>query len=150
MPIYFDPNQTGDLPNGTYTLRIVGVDEKTDKNGKDSLLIRLEETKTHNEVIEWITLIPKVMDWKFWPMWEAAGLQRPTAAGHIDEQQLVGHEVHVELVNDGQFGPKINRYVDAPVSDLPGQESFETGDPVTAGGQRYGQPPKIDDDDVPF
>jgi hypothetical protein len=149
VPYSYDPDATGILGEGVHILTVVAIEDRISRNGDDMWLVRLEDDH-QREVVEWVVQTPRIIEWKFRPLWEAAGLEWPKAAAVLDEQQLVDKKVQATIIHEksDQYGttPKISGYATMGESDLPGQESFDTRDPV--GATRYGQAP--DDEDIPF
>jgi hypothetical protein len=153
MPYSYDPDAAGLIPEGVHQLTVTSIDETSSRNGDPMWVIRLEDTQ-HRELTEWIVQTPRIIDWKFRPLWEAAGLDWPRQATIIDEQELIDKQVQATITHEetAQFGrqPRIQGYTRVGEGDLPdGQEAFPVGDqrqPTPAGAQ-YGQDP---DDEIPF
>jgi hypothetical protein len=155
MPYNYDPDATGLVPEGVQIMTVTAVEETTSRNGDPMWIVRLED-QNRREITEWIVQTPNIIDWKFRPLWQAAGLEWPKAAAIIDEQQLVDRRVQATVKHEetAQFGrqARIDGYVKPGTNDLnPDQESFDTTDfqqqPARSGGG-YGQDPG--DDDIPF
>lgn len=150
MPYNYDPNASGLMPEGVRQLTITAIEETTSRNGDPMWVVRLEDDD-RRELTEWIVQTPRIVEWKFKPLWEAAGLDWPNQAAIIDEQELVDKRVQATIVHEetAQFGrqPRIEGYAKPGTNDL--QESFDTTDfqpqPARTGAQ-YGQ----SDDDIPF
>lgn len=151
MPYNYDPEAAGLIPEGVHTLTITAIEETTSRNGDPMWIVRMED-RDRRELTEWIVQTPRIIDWKFKPLWQAAGLEWPQQATIIDEQQLVDRRVQATIMHEDtpQFGrqPRIQGYTRPGEGDLPGQEAFDTTDmqPARAGAQ-YGQDA---DDEIPF
>lgn len=132
MPFSYDPEAAGLIPEGVCILTVVAIDETTSSKGDPMWIVRLEDNQ-QREITEWIVQTPRIIDWKFRPLWEAAGLQWPQAAAIIDEQQLIDRQVQATIKHEEspQFGrtARIDGYVTPGTSDIPdGQEAFATRD----------------------
>jgi hypothetical protein len=154
MPYSYDPDASGILAEGVHILTVTSIEDRTSRNGDPMWLVRLEDD-SNREVVEWIVQKPNIIDWKFRPLWEAAGLQWPKAAAILDEQELIDKRVQVTIQHEEseQFGrqPRIAGYAPVGEGALPGQEAFDTGDTPQPVGARYGQPRQADEDeDIPF
>ena len=154
MPYSYDPDASGIIPEGVAILTVVSIDETTSRNGDPMWVIRLEDAQ-RREITEWVVQTPNIIDWKFRPLWQAAGLDWPKSAAIIDEQQLVDRQVQATVKHEetAQFGrqARIDGYVRPGTSDLnPDQAAFDTSDfqqPARTGGG-YGAPD--DDEPIPF
>jgi len=152
LPYNFDPDAAGLIPEGTHQLTVASIEDATSSKGDPMWIIRLEDDQ-RREITEWVVQTPRIIDWKFKPLWEAAGLTWPTQAMIIDEQELVDKQVYATIVHErsDQFGTsaRIHGYIQpGEATDVPAdQTAFDVGDtPQPVGARRYGQP----DDDLPF
>jgi hypothetical protein len=154
MPYSYDPEAAGLIPEGLTTLTIVAIDETTSRNGDPMWVVRMEDPQ-RREITEWIVQTPRIIDWKFKPMWEAAGLDWPTGRAIIDEQQLVDKQVQATIAHERNpdYGTqaRIQGYSKPGEGDLPGQETFDVvpgpRPAVTAGNSNSGSG---DEEEIPF
>lgn len=157
MPYTFDPDEVAIAPEGTQLMTVTSIRETESSKGDPMWIVHLTDADGH-EVPEFIVHKPNIIDWKFRPLWEAAGLQWPQGRAVIDEQQLVDRQVMVTIKHEKteQFGlqPRVHGYAPPGASDLnpSGQESMEFETPVTAGAPapRNAIHQGDDDDDIPF
>lgn len=147
VPYHYDPDAAGIVPEGVQILTVVAIDETTSKAGDPMWIVRLED-ENRREVTEWIVQTPNIIDWKFKPLWQAAGLDWPKAATILDEQQLVDRQVQATIKHEEttQWGrqARIDGYV------KPGE-----GTDVPFDATDFQPPPARatvpdDDDDIPF
>lgn len=156
MPYSYDPEAAGLIPEGVHQLIVASIEETTSRKGDPMWIVRLEDAQ-RREVTEWVVQTPNIIEWKFRPLWEAAGLTWPTSAAVIDEQDVVDRHVQATITHERseKYGTsaRIQGYVKPGTGDVPnGQEAFDTSDmqPAAAGGSRYGQEPDGDDEPIPF
>jgi hypothetical protein len=145
VPYSYDPDAGGLIPEGNTQLTITAIEETTSRKGDPMWIIRMQDP-ANREHTEWVVQTPKMIDWKFRPLWEAAGLQWPTGTAIIDEQQLVDRRVKAFITHERNpdFGTqtRIQNYMPPGAGDLPGQESFDT---TPAGANSSG-----DEEEIPF
>jgi hypothetical protein len=146
VPYSYDPEAAGLIEEGVHRMTVTSIEETTSKRGDPMWVVRLEDGH-RREVTEWIVQTPNIIDWKFKPLWQAAGFEWPRERAILDEQQLVDREVQVTIMHERtqDFGTqaRIQGYAKPGEGDLPGQEAFEVGEPVRSGASAI-------DDDIPF
>ena len=151
MPYTYDPDALGVVPEGVQMLTVTEIKETESNKGDPMWIVRMED-KDGYELTEFIVHKPNIIDWKFRPLWEAAGLEWPTGRAVLDEAKLVGRRVLVTVKHEKsqQFGLQARAEGYAPLGADDGTQSaqgameFETAPPKPANAV-YG-----DDDDIPF
>ena len=153
MPYSYDPEAAGLIPEGVIVLTVTSIEDTHSKRGDPMWVIRFEDQQ-RREVTEWVVQTPNIVDWKFKPLWQAAGLEWPSAAAIIDEQQLVDRRVQATIMHERteDFGTqaRIQGYVKPGTSDVNPEQEALGGDefkpqPTPAGA--YGPD---DDEPIPF
>lgn len=148
MPIHVDPDQIGIMPEGVHRLTIDTIEQRISSSGNPMLVVDM--SNPHGKTVtDWIVLRADLIEWKFRPLWEAAGLTWPQSATELDERELVDKTITATIIHqrrDGFTNARVENYhpPGAPQSDLPGQESFGL-EPA-----RVAAPANAIDDDIPF
>lgn len=143
---------TGDseLPVGQSNVEIIEAkDGPTSSNGNPQMIVELEDVQGR-QLTDWVVMTERAK-WRVQQLWSAAGLDWPET-GQVDERDLIGKRVHVEVFEDTYNGVtrrKIKEYSkpigsDVPMDIEPQQLSGGFGAAVGAGK------PADDDDDIPF
>jgi aromatic ring-cleaving dioxygenase len=155
VPYYYDPNTSGLTPEGSHQLTIVAVEERVSRNGNDMWLVRFHDP-ANREIVEWIVLDDRGIDWKLKPLWQAAGLPWLEKAGVLDETLLVDKTVRATIHHEksGEFGTqaRISGYV-TQQSDLGDDQAQQFFAPETTYGKAPGNAVTADvtdDEDIPF
>lgn len=146
MPYTHDPDALAVAPEGTYPLTITAVKDTFSKKGDPMFIIQLEDDQGR-ELAVFAMQTPKGMDWKFKPVWKAAGFEwSEDKETVIDEQDLVDCRIlgTVKHEKTTEFGLKAILDGAAPMGteQLGDAKEFETA-PAS-------KPESDDDDDIPF
>lgn len=150
MPYTYDPDEAGIPTEGTHLMTVDTIDETTSSKGDAMWIVRLR-TRDGLEAVDFIVHKPNIIDWKFRPLWEAAGLQWPAGRAILDEAQLVDRQVLVTITHERSrdFGlqARIQGYAPAAAGDLSpnGQTTLDEFAQPAAATTTAG-----DDDDIPF
>lgn len=148
MPYTYDPDEAGIPAEGTHLMTVDAIDETTSSKGDPMWIVRLS-TRDGLEAVDFIVHKPNIVDWKFRPLWEAAGLQWPSGRAILDEAQLVDRVVQVTIAHERsrEFGlqARIQGYAPADASDLQ-----QTIDDITQPAAATTATSAGDDDDIPF
>jgi hypothetical protein len=131
-----------EIPVGRHNVTIVEARafETKDKGTPGIALTLVDDEDRELETPMWVT---RAAQDRLEELWTAAGLEWPSEGGTIDEADLVGKRVHVELVPDeyqGKSRTRVHMWSPMGGTDLPGDT---TGLETEKGGEE-------DDSDLPF
>jgi len=153
MPYTFDPDEIGIVAEGLQVLTVDEIKETESKKGDPMWIVRLTDSNGY-ELTDFIVHKPNIIDWKFRPLWEAAGLTWPEGRAVLDERRLVGRQVQVTVKHERSedFGlqARAHGYSAVGISDTDpdGQASIgfsaQASQPVPAAAE------DDDDDEIPF
>lgn len=138
-PFSFDAD-TGEIPVGQHDVEIVEAIPGLNNKGNPNLRVIYELPGDGRQLPDWLTAVPRAR-WVWKRLWEAAGLPFPDDDVDVDEADLIGKRVHIEVVEDTYDGVVRNKVKDVSPyvgSDVPDDLDTATSDPPAA------------DDDVPF
>ena len=104
------------------------------------------------QLADWLVALPQVR-WRWEQLWTAAGLPFPDGGGEVDEADLIGKRVHIDVIEDTYEGrtrgkvKEVSGYVgsDIPI-DFP--EDEQTGGEASSFAAAGGL--EADDDEAPY
>jgi hypothetical protein len=142
-PFTIDPDGGSDeLPAGQHDVQIVKA--VAGQSGKGNPNIRVELEDRHGrELAEWVTITPAAL-WKVEELWSAAGLAWPDQGGEIDEADLVGRTVHIEVAEEeynGRTRPRVREWTPAS-----GVEIAADSEGLDTSGGGFAEAAGIDDE----
>jgi hypothetical protein len=120
-PFKFDPG-SGTIPVGEHDVEIVEATAGVNSRGNDNLRV-VYEAPSGAQIADWLVHVPQSR-WRWRQVWEAAGLPFPNG-GEVDESELVGRRVHIDVVEDsyqGQTRPRVGEVSEYLGSDIPADE----------------------------
>jgi hypothetical protein len=119
-PFTFEP-ESGTIPVGQRDVEIVEAVAGVNQNSGNENLRVVFEASDGSQLADWWTKAPAAR-WRWEELWVAAGLEFPVDGGMVDEKDLIGRRVHIEVIDDtyqGQTRRKVKE-VSAPVdADVP-------------------------------
>jgi hypothetical protein len=120
MPFEFE-EEAGELGLGLHDVEIVEAVAGVNRNsGNPNLRVTFEDDRGA-QLTEWLTHVPAAR-WRWEQLWFAAGLEFPPGGGTVDEENLLGRRVQVNVVDelyDGQLRRKVKEFLPADTSDIP-------------------------------
>ena len=139
MPFKIDAT-SGEIAPGSHRVEIVEAKAGTNAKGNPNIRVVYEDTRGA-QLADWLVYLPQVM-WRWKTLWTAAGLTWPEHGGEVDENDLVGRRVEIEVIKDTYQGverPKVREvFAPGPESDVPNDFDTSSG------------PAAADDDEAPF
>lgn len=140
-PFNFDA-ESGEIQPGQHDVEIVEAVPGVNSKGNQNLRV-VYEAPDGAQLADWLVVLPQVR-WRWQQLWAAAGLEFPVDTGVVDEADLIGQRVHIEVIADtynGSTRPKVKE-VSGPVApDIP----FDEPQPELPAGM-----PELDDKPLPF
>jgi hypothetical protein len=134
LPFTFDAD-TGEIPPGRCDVEIVDAVPGVSSKGNENLRLTFRDA-AGRQVTDWLTYLPSVR-WRWRLVWECAGLPFPhDEAGEIDERDLLGRTINVEIAHDtyeGRTRSKVIDYMPAVGSDIPSDVDSARGFAAAAG-----------------
>lgn len=143
-PFKFDP-ASGELPVGWHDVEIVDAVPGVNAKGNPNLRI-VYQAPDGRQITDWLVAVPAAR-WRWQMLWSAAGLTFPDDGGTVEETDLIGKRVSVEILEDEYQGVVRNKVGDISpsafdvASDVP--SDFDTAATGSA-------PAAADVDDIPF
>jgi hypothetical protein len=126
-PFAFDA-ESGEIPIGQHDVEIVEVKAGCNNKGNPNLRVSFE-TSDGGQVVDWLVHVPSAR-WRWRQLWEATGLEFPIDSGEVDETDLIGRRVHIEVIEDTYQGVtrrKVGKEFSAPVGlDVPVVEAKDS------------------------
>jgi hypothetical protein len=135
-----------EIPAGRHNVTITEARtfETKDKGTPGLGLTLVDDEGREAEVVMWTT---RAAEDRLEELWDSAGLEWPWEGGTVDEADLVGKRVHVDLITaefKGKTRLKVNTWSRPEGSDVPADdEDLRPSDEPEEGGDE-------DDSDVPF
>jgi hypothetical protein len=99
-PFKFEP-ESGAVPIGQHDVKIVDAVHGTNSKGNPNLRV-VFETPDGAQIADWLVHLPQSR-WRWRQLWEAAGLEFPNG-GEVDERDLIGRCVHIDVIEDTYQG----------------------------------------------
>jgi hypothetical protein len=147
-PFKFEP-ESGTIPLGQHDVEIVDAVPGVNSKGNDNLRVVYELASSGAQIADWLVHVPQSR-WRWRQLWEAAGLEFPNG-GEVDERDLIGRRVHIDVIEDtyqGQPRPRVGEVSEYLGSDIPADDS-DLPEPG-ADGSFAAAAGLQDDDEVPY
>jgi hypothetical protein len=112
--------ESGSIPVGDFDVKIVEAVSGTNSKGNPNLRV-VFEAPDGAQIADWLVHLPTVR-WKWEQLWEAAGLEFPVGPVEVDERDLVGKRVHIDVIEDsyqGQTRTKVKEVTGPVGMDVP-------------------------------
>jgi hypothetical protein len=103
-PFEFAP-EAGGIDVGEHDVVIIEAVPGINANSGNQNLRVVFESADGDELADWWTHTPAAR-WRWEELWSAAGLDFPIDGGTIDERDLVGKRVCIEVIEDEYLGRK--------------------------------------------
>jgi hypothetical protein len=132
--------ESGTIPVGQCDAEIVEAVPGTNTNSGNPNLRVVFETADGSQLADWWTLTPAAQ-WRWELLWTAAGLEFPVDGGTIDEKDLIGKRVGIDVIDD-EYQGKTRRKIKEVFAPVGADVPIDAPEPPAVSSE--------DDEAVPF